>query len=157
MKREIIKPLVVTCIECGFDNVFNQPYRYHAGFANQGFLYNEAGDRTLIWSSFDPDYTNIVGENHPWVLGVEGRNKLEAVLQSDPNGGGKWLFTNLPRCLKCKHPIGEPIGRNIYYLEYDGSINLDFSGSDRSRRLKEIMKVEPAATAVSAGAPPLVP
>jgi len=140
MKNKDTKFLVVTCAECRFDNVFNQPYRYHAGFANQGFLYNEVGNRTLIWSSFDSDYEDIVGKNHPWMLGPEARKKLEEALQPDPNGGGKWLFTNPPRCLKCKHPIDEPIGNNIYYLVYDGSLGLDLGSSGKG--LKEMLRVK---------------
>ncbi|MCO5067222.1 MAG: hypothetical protein M9910_00800 [Kiritimatiellae bacterium] len=146
MKREVTKPVVVKCTNCGFDNVFNQPHPYHAGFGNQGFLYNEKGNRTLVWSSFDPDYERVAGNNHPWVLGPENKKKLEAVLQPDPNGGGRWLFDNPARCLKCGNPISAPIGSNIYYLEYDGSINLD-PIDNKGRGLKEMMRVEPAGGA----------
>lgn len=141
MKREVTKPVVVKCAKCGFDNVFNQPHPYHAGFGNQGFLYNEKGNGTLVWSSFDPDYERVAGNNHPWALGAENKKKLEAVLEPDPNGGGRWLFNNPARCLKCGTPISEPIGSNIYYLEYDRSINLD-PIDNKGRGLKEMMKVE---------------
>lgn len=140
MKREVAKPVVVKCTKCGFENVFNQPYPYHAGFGNQGFLYNEKGNRTLIWSSFDPDYERVVGKNHPWALGSESQKQLESALLPDPNGGGCWLFSNPARCLKCGSPISEPIGSNIYYLNYDESIDLD-PDSKRGRGLKEMMKV----------------
>jgi len=146
MKREDIKPLVVKCPKCGFENAFNQPYGYHTGFGNQGFLYNEAGNRTLIWSSFDPDYIAVVGNKHPWTLGEESQRRLEAILQPDPSGGGKWLFSNPARCLKCRNPIAEPIGTNVYYLEYDGSLNLDPLGNP-GRGLKDAMNVS--------GKPPL--
>jgi len=151
MKREVTKPVVVSCPQCHHDNVFNQPYRYHAGFADQGFLYNEAGNRTLIWSSFDPDYEAVVGNSHPWVLGPDGKKKLEASLRPDPNGGGRWLFSNPARCLKCGAPIAEPIGMNIYYLEYDGSINLDPIGN-KGHGLKEMMMVEPSPAPYSSPA-----
>ena len=144
MKREVTTPVVATCAKCGFGNVFNQLYPYHAGFGNQGFLYNEKGNRTLIWSSFDHDYERVVGNNHPWMLGPESRKKLEDALQPDPNGGGRWLFSNPARCLKCGDPMSEPIGSNIYYLEYDGSINLD-PIENRGSGLQEMMKVEPSA------------
>src|SRR3989442_4520266 len=68
MKGEVTKPLIVSCSDCGFANVFNQPYAYHARFGDQGFLYNEAGNCTLMWSSFDPDYEAIVGKKNPWSL-----------------------------------------------------------------------------------------
>ena len=141
MKREMTKPLVVKCDHCEFPNVFNQPYRYHAGFGNQVFLYNEAGNRTLIWSSFDVDYEALVGKVHPWALGPEGRKALESHLVPDPKGGGRWLFNNPARCQKCKHSIGDPIGLNVYYLEYDGSLELDPIGN-QGAGLKQMMKGE---------------
>ena len=42
------------CRYCGKENLFDQPYYYHAGFADQGFLYNDAGTLTLVWSVSDP-------------------------------------------------------------------------------------------------------
>ena len=146
MNREYTKPIVVNCPKCGFDNVFNQPYRYHAGFGNQGFLYNERGTRTLIWSSYDSDYERIVGKCHPWALSVEQKKQLEAVLKPDPNGGGRWLFKNPARCLQCGGHIADSIGTNVYYLVYDGSIDLDPSGKP-GRRLQEMILVEPTAAA----------
>lgn len=46
----------------------------------------------------------------------------------------------LARCLKCRNPIAEPIGTNVHYLEYDGSLNLDPIGNP-GRGLKDAMKV----------------
>jgi len=55
MRRGSIGPLHAHSLsDCGFDNSFDQPYPFHAGFSNAGFLYNEAGNLTLVWSSFDP-------------------------------------------------------------------------------------------------------
>ena len=51
MTREYTKPVVVPCTHCGASNVFNQPYAYHAGFGDQGFLYSESGTCTLVWNS----------------------------------------------------------------------------------------------------------
>ena len=132
MKRKVAETLRITCSKCNFQDIFNQPYRYHAGFGNQGFLYNEAGNRTLIWDSYDPDYIRIVGNIHPWVLKPEERQKLEEVLQLDPLGGGRWLFSNSAKCLKCGNPIAEPITHTTHYLKYDGSLN----------GLKKIIKVD---------------
>jgi hypothetical protein len=44
----------VTCPSCSHVMTFDQPNRFHAGFANQGFLYSDSGRLTLVWSSFDP-------------------------------------------------------------------------------------------------------
>lgn len=134
MKKETI---TITCPECGHDNVFQQPYAYHAGFGNQGFLYNEAGNRTLIWSSFDPEYEAIVGNCHPWALTKDQQRKLEDRLL--PDTGGKWLFANPARCLACRHPISEPMIQNIYYITYHDSIALDLT-DHADRGLKVVLK-----------------
>lgn len=137
MKPKAKKKIVLKCSQCGNDNTFNQPYQYHAGFGNQGFLYNEAGDRTLIWGSFDPDYQKIVGKKHPWALSDEDKKLLEQSLLADE--GGRWLFANPARCLKCKAPISGPIDSTIYYIRYENSIDLDpISGKDHG--LRDIIK-----------------
>jgi hypothetical protein len=64
--REYLKPLIVKCVRCAAENVFNQPYAYHAGFADQGFLYDDAGHLTLVWSCFDPAYVELVGPQNAW-------------------------------------------------------------------------------------------
>ena len=85
----------IPCKSCGVVQHFEQPYAYHAGFGNQGFLYNEQGDLTLVWSSFDPAYVRIVGSHHPWALSSEQRLKLEASLHPAPRGG-QWCFKTRP-------------------------------------------------------------
>ena len=116
---------VVECRVCGHANEFNQPYAYHAGFGNQGFLYNDVGNLTLVWSSFDPAYEKIVGQRHPWALTPELEAAIEQSLLPAPTGGS-WRFVNPPRCVSCGEPIGEPMSQsNIYYLVYPGSLVLD--------------------------------
>ena len=114
----------VPCAACHVVNVFKQPSPYHAGFGNQSFLYNDAGTLTLVWSSYDSAYEAIVGQNHPWALTPALRSKLEQSLIPAPTGGG-WRFSNPPRCRFSGHPIGTPIGDNIYFLRYDGSIDAE--------------------------------
>jgi DNA-directed RNA polymerase subunit RPC12/RpoP len=137
MKRKIAKQTTVECSHCGHLNVFDQPYRYHAGFGNQGFLYNETGNRTLIWSSFDREFEAIVGRVHPWALNVDQQKKVEDRLL--PDTGGRWLFANPARCAKCKEPISEPMVKDIYYVVYEGSLDLD-PVDHKGRGLKDIMK-----------------
>jgi len=137
MKHKASNSLSIKCLQCGHENLFNQPYPYHAGFGDQGFLYNEAGNRTLIWSSFDPDYEKIVGKQHPWALNDVNKKQLEESLL--PDGGGKWLFANPARCVKCKAPISGPIGSTIYYLLYDQSISLDYH-SNKSHGFRDVLK-----------------
>jgi hypothetical protein len=122
----------VLCEACGKDNAFAQPHRYHAGFGDQGFLYNDAGNLTLVWGSYDPAYTELVGKMHPWMLTEVQRSRLEDALIPAPTGG-RWRFTNPPRCMHCGAPIGEPISsRNIYYLKYPGTIDLDMKDASTS-------------------------
>ena len=121
----------VVCKNCGAANRFEQPHPYHAGFANQGFLYNEEGNLTLVWSSFDSAYEEIVGECHPWALSSEQRRKLEDRLAVAPKGG-KWLFRNAARCLSCSSVISRPMTEHIYYVAYPGSLVLDSDAKDRN-------------------------
>jgi len=104
--------------------MFEQPYPYHAGFADQGFLYNDAGDLTLVWSSFDSEYEMIVGSKHPWGLTAEEQTKLESSLLPAPKGG-RWRFANPARCKQCREEISAPMMRNIYYLVFEGSVLTD--------------------------------
>ena len=118
------KPLNVRCPQCGHVHAFRQPYPYHAGFGNQGFLYNEDGDLTLVWESYDPAYVRIVGSVHPWALNDEQRKKFENWLPLAPHGG-RWLFRNAARCTACKVEWSAPITSDIYFVEYDGSVRAD--------------------------------
>jgi hypothetical protein len=115
----------VPCSACGRRIEFAQPYAYHAGFGDSGFLYDEAGTCTLVWSSYDPAYENLVGKCHPWMLSAEQRTLVEEAL-GPALSGGRWLFANPPRCTFCGRPIGDPIiTGNIYYFVYPGSVLLD--------------------------------
>lgn len=116
--------IAVKCPSCGHENRFDQPYAFHAGFANEGFLYNDDGDLTLTWSSFDPAYEAVVGAHHPWTLTRDQRQSLEAALSPAPHGG-KWRFGNPARCTSCKGPISSPITKTIYYLVYPESVRTD--------------------------------
>jgi len=124
-KFEFTKQLSITCPACGHLNVFNQPYAYHAGFADQGFLYNDDGNLTLVWNAFDPEFERIDGKMNPWVL--SNKEKIKAFEEWLPKApyGGRWRFNNPARCLTCKAEISPPMGRNVYYVLYDGSVVAD--------------------------------
>jgi len=124
----------VICSECGSRNDFPQPHAYHAGFGNQGFLYNDAGTSTLVWSSFDPAYEAQVGKCHPWALTPSQRSTVEDALAPSPDGGN-WRFENPARCLSCGAAIGQSIASgNIYYYVYPGSLKLDVDGTEGQLR-----------------------
>jgi len=139
MEPSNLQKLNITCGKCGHKNSFNQPHEYHAGFSNQGFLYNEAGNLTFVWSSFDPAYIAIVGKRHPWSLDEGDREKVEHALSPSPSGDA-WKFGNPPRCLSCKNPIGQSILNTICYLQYDGSINADNLGRDQKPSFKDFIE-----------------
>jgi hypothetical protein len=114
--------MMVTCPGCRAQITFDQPYAYHAGFGNQGFLYNEAGTLTLVWSTFDPAFDVLAGDrNHPWMLMPEVQTRIEAALAPSP-AGDCWLFANPARCPSCAHPIRGSILTDIYFLVYPGSV-----------------------------------
>ena len=114
--------VILSCSDCQHENEFIQPFLYHAGFGNQGFLYDDAGTCTLVWSTYDPAYEALVGANHPWSLTREQQILLEASLKPAP-GGSSWRFSNPPRCVACAAPIGDPIGSSIHFLKYPGSVD----------------------------------
>lgn len=128
--------LTIKCASCGHENKFDQPYPVHAGFSNQGFLYNDEGNLTLIWSSFDPAYEAVVGRKHPWTLTNDEQALIENALRPAPVGG-RWRFANPARCTNCTGTISNPIIQTIHYLVYPGSINADLNPA--ARGLKEFL------------------
>ncbi len=142
MKREVVKPTELKCPKCGETILFNQPYPYHAGFGNQGFLYNKTGNSTLVWSSFDTDYGKIVGEKHPWTLTDADRKRIEEALLPSPDGS-PWGFEYPARCSACGSKIADAIGQTIYYYFFDGGIDLD-DPSNGSISLAVAMKQQPS-------------
>lgn len=112
----------IQCDSCGEKNTFSQPYPYHAGFSENGFLYNEAGDLTLVWSTYDPIYERLVGAKHPWSLSIKEQGTFEKSLPLSPKGD-RWLFTNVAKCKKCKSKLSGSIIENIYYLNYPDSVD----------------------------------
>jgi hypothetical protein len=117
--------LIIRCAGCGLGNQFPQPWLYHAGHADQGFLYNDAGNLTLVWSSFDPAWEALVGPKHPWTLSPDSWARVEDALAPAPTGG-MWRSSNPPRCRFCSAPIERAIAEGaISYVAFPGSLLLD--------------------------------
>jgi hypothetical protein len=111
----------IACKACRFENRFQQPHPIHAGFSDQGFLYNDAGDLTLTWSIFDPAYEDLMGpKTVPWEFNAKQRALFEKSLLPATHGG-HWRFSNAARCTRCHEPISGPMTDTIYYLRYAGS------------------------------------
>jgi hypothetical protein len=119
--------LTIKCKHCGKKNLFDQPYPYHAGFADQGFLYNDAGTLTLVWSITDPLFAELFPGETTWTLSLLNRRRLEKLLLPAPQGG-RWRFRNPARCMQCARPISSPMLRSVHYLVYPGSIHADREG-----------------------------
>jgi uncharacterized protein len=130
--------IVITCSHCGHANVFEQLHPYNAGYAGQGFLYNETGDCTLIWSSSDPEYVTMVGRKPPWTLSAAEQRRMEDRLLQAPDGT-RWLFKNPARCGECHHPLSGPMTETVYYLRYDGSLDRD-SARHPGPGLKDVLR-----------------
>lgn len=119
--------LIVRCSVCGFANEFPQPYAYHAGFGDTVFLYNEAGNCTITWGTYDQAYERLVGGNS-WHPALPEQALIEAQLPRSPKGD-RWSFASPARCTTCAAVISEPmISGEIYYLEYPGSVILGRAG-----------------------------
>lgn len=128
--------LSIKCKHCGKETLFDQPYAYHAGFADQGFLYNDAGNLTLVWSIFDPVLNEMFPGQTTWVLSLSNRWGFEKMLLPAPDGG-RWRFRNPARCIHCTKSVSGPMLRSIHYLVYPGSIITD---QGTQFRLKEYLK-----------------
>jgi len=106
----------INCPEC--HNTFSVPrkYAYHAGFGNVGFLYCEACPNLVVFSSFDPRYTRIAGEVHPWMLNFIKKWKVEGALMPCPCGG-RFRFAAKPRCPLCNEPVPAILPDAIHFIE----------------------------------------
>jgi hypothetical protein len=121
--------LVVECPHCGTSHEFSQPYPYHAGFGDTAFLYNEAGNRTLTWGTYDPSYAALLTpESDPWQPPTTVRRALEAQLPVSP-AQDRWGFDYPARCRQCRNSLsGAMSAGEIYYYEYPDSVILGRAG-----------------------------
>jgi len=121
MEKDPRQNLIIRCQACGKDNLFDQPYAYHAGFSDVGFLYSDSGHCTLVWSWFDPAFKRFLNGEGPLADDIQARNQFEKSLRAAPDGG-RWRFNNPARCLFCSAQIAGPMLSQIYFLVYPDSI-----------------------------------
>ncbi len=121
------------CATCGYKNVFSQPYPYHAGFSDAGFLYNEQGNATLIWCLYDPYFEKHFKMALWPVRDFATAKKMEDALPLSPRGD-RWSFSAPARCATCHSPIAPPMTEGVNYLVYPD--NVDLAGRDRERWLE---------------------
>ncbi len=120
-------PLVVTCKDCGHANTFAQPYPYHAGFGDQGFLYNEAGNCTLTWSVYDPFFRSHF-DMRLWPPRDKAKMRaLEEALPLSPKGD-RWSFSAVARCGACRKELLGSMETTVHYLRFPDSVELERPG-----------------------------
>ena len=129
------KKLKLVCNNCDKSNLFDQPYAYHAGFSDQGFLYDDTGHMTFVWSWFDPVFKDLFPDNTRWTEDELEQKRFESMLLEAPSGG-KWRFKNPARCLHCREPILGPMLDMIYYIVYPNSVITDKGKLKLSEYLK---------------------
>ena len=119
--------LEITCKACRGVTSFAQPYAYHAGFADQGFLYDDDGLTTLVWSLYDPAVEPFFHRDGRWMTVASEQRRFEELLPLSPRGR-HWRFGNPARCIHCREPISGPMQDMIYYLIYPQSVITDADG-----------------------------
>lgn len=121
-------PLTLKCKECCHENQFSQPYAYHAGFSDQGFIYNEGGNATLIWSIYDPYFKKHFAMALWPVRDRAKAQTMEDALPLSPKGD-RWSFLAPARCGKCRAPISQPMTETVYYLVFPDHVELEGGGN----------------------------
>jgi hypothetical protein len=94
-------------------------FRYqkvHSGFNNTGYAYCDSVGALLVWDTFDPQYTSLVGEQHPWTLDRRDQGRVESALQPCPCGG-HFGMGNPPLCPRCGNGIRDLFPDPIYFLD----------------------------------------
>jgi len=101
-----------------------QPYPYHAGFSNEGFLYCDTDATVLTFSSYNPHYRAIVGDVHPWMLDPTQRLSIEDHLLPCPCGG-RFLFAVEPRCPLCGASLSPALPGPGYFVVIERRLDGD--------------------------------
>lgn len=98
------------CAHCGHAFAYRQ---YHAGFSNEGYMYCDQDEAVLTWGAYNSSHTRIV-DKHPWMLSPEERRLVEASIKPCPCGG-RFAFSNQPRCPSCNRELPELLSNPIYF------------------------------------------
>jgi len=106
----------INCPKCNQTFRVKQKYPYHQGFGNVGFLYCDSCPTLVVFSSFDPSYTDMVGQVHPCMLSSFKKRRVERKLNSC-SCGGRFRFKAVPRCPLCKEPIPSILADSIHCIE----------------------------------------
>ena len=114
----------IKCSSCGQTTTVPQDYQFHAGFSNRGFLYCDSYPAILEFDTYNPKYTAIVGDKHPWSLNAEEKRRAEGNLKLYGEGG-RFRFGALPRCPACNEPLTDLLKDKFHYVEIGKVIDGD--------------------------------
>lgn len=88
---------IARCANCAHELAFE---RFNARLGNQGYLYCDSDATVVTWNSYDPTYSRLSNDTHPWMLNARGRMLIERSIIACPNGG-RFRFSAQPRCPFC--------------------------------------------------------
>jgi hypothetical protein len=114
----------IKCSACGQVTSIPQEYAFHAGFSSRGFLYCDSYPAILEFDTYNPKYTAVVGDKHPWSLNSEEKKRVEDALKPCANGG-RFRFGALPRCPACNEPLPDLLKDDIHFVEIGKVIDAD--------------------------------
>ena len=114
----------IKCSSCGQVTSIAQEHAYHAGFSNRGFLYCDSFPAILEFNTYNPKYTAIVGDIHPWSLDSKQKNQIEDSLKPYAKGG-RFRFGALPRCPICNEPLTNLLADEFHFIELGEVIDAD--------------------------------
>jgi hypothetical protein len=114
----------IKCHSCGRTTSVPQKYPYHAGFSNCGFLYCDSASAILKFDSYNPRYTAIVGDKHPWSLKPDEKKRVEDSLKPHETGG-RFRFNALPRCPVCNASLPDLLKDEFHFVEIGHVVDAD--------------------------------
>lgn len=103
---------VARCPNCSHELYFE---RYNARFGNEGYMYCDSDPTVLTWSSYDPTYSRLSGNAHPWMLDQASRDRIERSVIACPHGG-RFRFSASPRCPHCRAGLPELSEDPTYFV-----------------------------------------
>ena len=103
----------------------NRAFSYeqvHTGFNNTGYAYCHLDGKLLVWDSYDPTYTSLVGRKHPWTLTHQERRIVEQALRPCPCGG-RFGMDILPKCPHCLSELPDLLPDRMHFAVFDSYLD----------------------------------
>jgi hypothetical protein len=114
----------LTCPSCLRVLTLRQEHLFHAGLGDVGFLYCDSCPNVLEFSCYNPRYTELVGEKHPWMLSGGEKRMVEGRLRPC-KCGGHFRFDLSPRCPHCRESLQSLMPGPMYYVEIGDVVDAD--------------------------------